>query len=118
MDLLRCHVEVSGRPGEAATMATEVGFLLILESGVGGYIAATDPLDARHRASFADGHGWVFRCEFSGHKSGSHWRSRPVRTLWLISTVGRPNSDAMPAALKTAGERHRVQYMFATLDNA
>ena len=97
-------------------MAGKVAFLLVLENGTAGYIAATNPHDACHRASFADGHGWVFRCEFEGHTSRPHWRRRPVRTLWLISTLGRPNSDAMTAALKTAGERHRVLYMFATLD--
>ena len=98
-------------------MATDVGFLLILQSGAGGYMAAANPLDARHRASFADGDGWVFRCEVTGQAAERHRRSRPVVMLRLISTVGRPDSNAMAAALETAGERHSVVYMFAVNDH-
>jgi hypothetical protein len=97
-------------------MADESSFLLILENGAASYLAAASSHDARYRASFADGHGWVFCCEFNGHASERHRRSRPVKTLWLISALGRPNSDVMTAALKIAGEQHHVLYMFATLD--
>jgi|SRR3954453_7229272 hypothetical protein len=97
-------------------MATDVGFLLILESGAGGYIAAANSHDARHRASYADGDGWVFRCEVTGQAAERHRRRRPVVTLRLISTVGRPDSNAMAGALETAGERHSVVYMFAVND--
>jgi hypothetical protein len=97
-------------------MATDVDFLLILESGVGGYIAADNPHDACHRASFADGHGWIFRCEFGDHTSERHRRSRPSVKLWLVSTLGSPSGSAMTTALEIAGARHRVLYEFATLD--
>ncbi|MFC7478138.1 hypothetical protein ACFQS7_27580 [Dankookia sp. GCM10030260] len=97
-------------------MESTFGFLLILQSGAGGYMAVANPHDARHRASFADGDGWVFRCEFTGQAAERHRRSRPVVMLGLISTVGRPDSNAMAAALETAGERHSVVYMFAVND--
>jgi hypothetical protein len=98
-------------------MASDIGFLLVLKSGAGGYIAATSPHDARRRASFADGDGWLFRCEGTGRASERHRRSRPVVMLRLISTVGRPDSNAMAAALETAGARHCVAYMFAVNDD-
>jgi hypothetical protein len=97
-------------------MAGESSFLLILENGAASFLAAASPNDARHHASFADGHGWVFRCEFNGYASERHRRSGPVKTLWLISALGRPNSDVMIAALNIAGEQHRVLYMFARLE--
>jgi len=97
-------------------MADEVAFLLILESGAGGYIAVASAHDACHQASFADGNGWVFRCEVTGQAAERHRRSRPVVTLRLISTVGRPDSNAMAAALETAGERHSFVYLFAVND--
>ena len=37
--------------------------------------------------------------------------------LRLISTVGRPDSNAMAAALEIAGERHSVAYVFAVNDH-
>jgi hypothetical protein len=98
-------------------MAGEISFLLVLESGAGAYIAATSPHDARRRASFADGDGWVFRCEVTSRASERHRRSRPVVRLWLISTLGHPNSNAMAAALEAAGERHSVLYEFAVNDH-
>src|SRR4051794_14855580 len=99
-----------------ATMADESTFLLITESGAGGYMTATSPSDARHRASFADGHGWIFRCEFDDQMSERHRRAWPLVMLRLIATLGRPDEDAMADALDVAGERHRAVYQFAVND--
>ena len=90
-------------------MARNVGYLLILESGAGGYIAGTDESDACDRASHTDGQRWVLRCKFDEHTSGRHRRGRPLVKLRIISTLGRPS--AMPAALAAAGERHYVEYV-------
>lgn len=98
-------------------MASDAGYLLILDNGAGGYIAANDRNDACNRASHADGHGWVFRCKFDEHTSGRHRRSRPMVKLWLISALGRPNSGSITAALEIAGERHSVSYKLATRDH-
>ena len=97
-------------------MPGESSFLLILENGTASFLPAASPNDARHCASFADGQGWVFRCEFNGYASEQHRRSRPVKTLWLISALGRPNSQVMTAALNIAGEQHHVLYMFARVE--
>src|SRR4051812_44566035 len=95
----------------------EVAFLLILESGAGGYITATSPSDACHRASFADGHGWIFRCEFAVHTSERHRRAWPIVALRLIATLGRPDDNALVEALYVAGGRHRAFYKFAVNDH-
>jgi hypothetical protein len=91
-------------------MGNHKGFVLILQSGAGGYLAYLDVADACNHASHVDGDGWVFRFEFDGFRSGRHRRSRPVIKLRRVSTLGSPNATAMPSAIKSAGDRHCVEY--------
>jgi hypothetical protein len=43
-------------------------------------------------------------------------RPRRVVELWLVTTFGRPDANALAAALAAAGKRHRVAYQLAALD--
>ena len=46
------------------------GYLIILESGVSGYLGCCDEVDACDRASNLNGKGWLFRFEVDGYASG------------------------------------------------
>jgi hypothetical protein len=91
-------------------MGCGTGYLVILQSGAGGYLGSATEADACDRASYFDGEGWLFHFEVDGYSSGRHRRSRQVVRLRLVSTLGRPHRDAIPAALAVAGMRHCVDY--------
>ena len=91
-------------------MGCETGYLVILQSGAGGYLGCADEAGACHRASYFDGEGWIFHFKLKGYASGRHRRSLPIVKLRLVSTLGSPSASSMPAALTAAGERHYVEY--------
>lgn len=94
-------------------MGSDTGFLVILQSGAGGYLGSSDEADAcaYARASYLDEHGWIFYFKFKGYLSGRHRRSQPLVRLRLVSTLGSPAASAMPATLAVAGMRHCVDYV-------
>jgi hypothetical protein len=92
-------------------MGNRKGFMLILQSGAGGYLGCSEEDDACSHATRIDGDGWVFHFEFEGHLKGRHRRSKPMVKLQLIAPFGSPDASAMPAALAAAGDRHCVDYV-------
>jgi hypothetical protein len=92
-------------------MENRKGFVLILQSGAGGYLGCSEEADACNHTSRFDGDGWVFHFEFDGYLNGRHRRSRPVVKLQLIAPFGCPNASAMAAAIAVAGMRHCVDYL-------
>jgi hypothetical protein len=91
-------------------MGSRNGFVLILQSGAGGYLGCTEVADAYDDTSHVGGDGWIFRFQFVGHQTSRHRRSRPLVKLRQVSTLGCPSATAMPTALQSAGNRHCVEY--------
>jgi hypothetical protein len=91
-------------------MENRKGFVLILQSGAGGYLDCSED-DACNHLSHIDGDGWLFHFELYSYRKGRHQRSRPVVKLQLIAPFGSPNASAMAAALAAAGDRHCVNYV-------
>ena len=94
-------------------MRSDEGYLLILETGGGGYIAAADAGDICEYAARIDGNGWLFKYQDERHMAR---RQRRIVELWLVTTFGHPDANALAAALAAAGKRHRVAYQLAVLD--
>ena len=92
-------------------MVNRKGFVLILQSGAGGYLGCSEEDDACNHASHFDGDGWLFHFEADGLWKGRHRRSRPTVKLQLIAPFGSPDASAMPTALAAAGDRHCVSYV-------
>jgi hypothetical protein len=99
-------------------MENRKGFVLILQSGAGGYLGCSEEEDACNHLSHIDGDGWLFHFEFDGYRKGRHQRSRPVVKLQLIAPFGSPNASAMAAALTAAGDRHCVDYVLDCEDKS
>jgi hypothetical protein len=94
-------------------MGNHKGFVLILQSGAGGYLGCAEEDDACSLVSHIDGDGWLFHFQCDGYRRGRHRRSRPTVKLQLIAPFGSPDANAMPAALAAAGDRHCVDYVLA-----
>jgi hypothetical protein len=84
-------------------------FLLILESGAGGYVTKASRKDACQVVANMGSNGWLFRFRAGGHLRG--WkRGGPITELVLVAAVGSPDGNAMADALLAAGKRHGVLY--------
>jgi hypothetical protein len=94
-------------------MGQDERYLLILETGAGGYIVSADADDVREHAARIDGSGWLFKYQDERHMAR---RQRRIVELWLVTTFGHPDANALAAALVAAGKRHRVAYQLAVLD--
>jgi hypothetical protein len=86
-------------------------FVLILESGAGGYVAEAR-LEAACRVAAGLGScGWIFRWQSGGYVRGPRQRGGRIIELVLVGTVGTPDGNALPGALIASGQRHGVTYM-------
>jgi hypothetical protein len=85
-------------------------YLLILESGAGGYVAAADEAKVRELAAHVGGQGWVFGCRSGGYPVSKRRGSRKVVDLTLLWTMGQPDQQALVPALQAAGTRHGTLY--------
>ena len=79
------------------------GFLLLLQSGAGGYLCATDENDAQHRTSYVEGHSWLLHCELDGYIAVARNRRRARRS----GHVGRAEWPCPFALLDLTGPKHR-----------
>jgi hypothetical protein len=84
-------------------------FLLILESGAGGYVTKASRKDACQAVADMGSNGWLFRFRAGGHLSGRK-RGGRITELVLVAAVGSPDANAMADALMAAGKRHGVLY--------
>jgi hypothetical protein len=90
-------------------------FLLILESGAGGYVAEASRERACQRAMSMGSSGWLFRSRFGGYAKGRRRRlDGQIIELVLVRAVGTPDADAMAGALLAAGKRHGVTYQLTS----